>query len=65
MEVEDEEAARAAKKVMLENLSRQELIRRRREKDAKDKERYRRRQEWKANRAHRAQQGRALQVCCI
>lgn len=62
-EAEELEAERAAKKLMLENLSRTELIQRRREKDAKDKERNRRRQEWKDSRLQRANQLKALQVC--
>lgn len=37
MDVEDEEEERANKNVDLGHLSRQELIRRRREKDARDK----------------------------
>ncbi|CAM9644621.1 unnamed protein product, partial [Ectocarpus sp. 12 AP-2014] len=52
---------RAAKKIMLENLTRIELIQRRREKDARDKERNKRRQEWKERRLQRAHQVRALQ----
>lgn len=63
--MEEEEEERTAKKVLLENLSRQELIRRRREKDLRDKERSRRRMEWKENRHYRAVQGRALEVCCM
>lgn len=62
-EAEQVEADKAAKKLMLENLSRTELIQRRREKDAKDKERNKRRQEWKDSRLQRMQQARALQVC--
>ena len=61
-EVEEEEEDRAAKKIMLENLSRQELIRRRREMDAKEKDRARRRRDWKESRLHRLQQSRALNV---
>lgn len=61
-EAEQVEADKAAKKLMLENLSRTELIQRRREKDAKDKERNKRRQEWKDSRLQRLQQARALQV---
>lgn len=57
---------KAAKKIMLENLTRIELIQRRREKDARDKERNKRRQEWKERRLQRAHQVRALQVCgCV
>lgn len=59
---QEEEEDKAAEKVMLENMSRQELIRRRREMDAKEKDRARRRQDWKDSRQHRLQQGRALNV---
>lgn len=59
---EQEEEEDKAAEVMLENMSRQELIRRRREMDAKEKDRARRRQDWKDSRQHRLQQGRALNV---
>lgn len=57
------EEERATEALMLENLSRIELMKRRREKEAKDKERNRLRQQWREGRQQRVQQAKALQVC--